>query len=356
MDDMPGRFPPPADAGPGWEPPPENSPDGSRWQTPTPRSFYPLDIGRVFGLTFSLFRFRWRTFVGVSLLVMGPVAAIEAFATTLSSPDMYSELAEIARGRSVEALTQLLTASLALSLLLGVIIGIASYLSTAALTDLTTKVFGGVAAGALGSLKRALARIITLGAMYLIVFLVTVAVVAIGVFVGMGLFLATATGGQVIPGPAVFLALIIFVATAVALLFIVVRWTMAVPVAMVESAGAMTALRRSWHLVAGSGWRVLGYIIAFGLLVALIAGVIGAVVTLIINPVRIVGLTVIEIDPARYAIATFVSSIIAAVLVPIPTIATTLLYYDLRFRHGERVPEPGQGLPTEQKADLPTEQ
>ncbi|MEP7158369.1 MAG: hypothetical protein ABI797_03000 [Chloroflexota bacterium] len=356
MDNMPGRFPPPDDAGPGWAPRPEGPPQGSGgWQAPTQRGFYPLDIGRVFGLTFSLFRFRWKTFVGVSLLVIVPVAAIQAFATTLSSPDMYSELAEIARGRSFDALARFFTAALAVSLVLGLIIGIATYIGTAAVTDLTVKVFGGVAANGVGSLKRALSRFVTLGVLYLFVFLATVVVVAVGVFVGMGLFLATATGGQIIPGPTVFLALIIFVATAVVLLFLVVRWTLAVQVAMVESAGAMTSLRRSWHLVAGSGWRVFGYILAFGLLVALIAGVIGAIVSLVLNPVRIIGLSTIEIDPTRYAIATFVSTIIAGVLVPIPTIATTLLYYDLRFRKSERMPEPGQGLPTDQPP-LPTEQ
>jgi len=40
--------------------------------------------------------------------------------------------------------------------------------------------------------------------------------------------------------------------------------------------------------------------------------------------------------------------VIAGTLIPIPTIATTLLYYDLRFRKGEQVPEPGRGSVPEQ--------
>ena len=39
---------------------------------------YPLDMGRIFELTFSLFRFNWRTFVVAALLVMIPVSALLA--------------------------------------------------------------------------------------------------------------------------------------------------------------------------------------------------------------------------------------------------------------------------------------
>jgi len=73
------RFsPPPPTPGPSspaeWGPPPP--PSG-----PTPSaSFYPLTIGRGVSLAFHLFRFGWRTFVGISLVVFIPVVIVEALA------------------------------------------------------------------------------------------------------------------------------------------------------------------------------------------------------------------------------------------------------------------------------------
>jgi hypothetical protein len=350
MDEMPGRFPPPPDSGPhasppGWGPPP----DQQGWQTPPP-GFYPLDIGRIFGLTFSIFRFRWRTLVGVALLIMVPVSAIVAVANAyqISSPDWMSQFSDLSAAQQFDAYWNSLWTSLPLSIGYGLIVGILSYIGNGAITDAAARTFVGSPVGALASVRRSLGKFITFGAIYLVIFLVEVVLVAVGVAVGAALFLPSIAGGRVVGGPAVFLALIVFVALAAVLIFLTIRWSLAAQAVMIESAGAMTALRRSWHLVSGSAWRVLGYILGFGILVGLIAAVLSVIITLLLNPIRIVGLTQVSIDPVRLAIATFIAGVIAGTLIPIPTIATTLLYYDLRFRKGEKAPEPGLGSVPEQ--------
>jgi hypothetical protein len=108
MDEMPGRFPPPPDSGPSWTPPPE----GPDWQAPTPRGFYPLDISRVFELTFSLFRHRWRTLVGLALLVMVPLSLVDAAGTLLfgTDPDWYVRVSQLPVNQRLDAIWAALVA------------------------------------------------------------------------------------------------------------------------------------------------------------------------------------------------------------------------------------------------------
>jgi hypothetical protein len=137
--------------------------------------------------------------------------------------------------------------------------------------------------------------------------------------------------------------LIVLVGTFAALIFLLVRWSLAVQAVMVESLGARPALARSWQLVAGSAWRVIGYYLAFGLLFGLIGAVIGAIMGLLINPYEVIGYRIVSIDVVRLAIVSIAGALVGAVLLPLTTIPTTLLYLDLRFRHGERINAPGQG-------------
>ena len=108
---MPGQFPPPPGEGP---PPP--------FYTPNPAGgYFPLDIGRVFGLTFSLFRFKWRTFVGIALIVMIPATLLLMPSTWPSVPprvDFSVQLQDVARGGTPQIAAAQITAT-ALSFVVG---------------------------------------------------------------------------------------------------------------------------------------------------------------------------------------------------------------------------------------------
>jgi hypothetical protein len=65
MNQMPGQFPPPPE--PGWSSPYAMPPGGR----------FPLDVNSVFSLTFSLFRFRRRTFIAIALAILLPAALVQ---------------------------------------------------------------------------------------------------------------------------------------------------------------------------------------------------------------------------------------------------------------------------------------
>ena len=198
--------------------------------------------------------------------------------------------------------------------------------------------FGGRETSVREVLGQALRRLPTLIGAGLLTLIVLVGIVLAGVVFSAVLFV----GG----GVAVFLGLIVFVGALAAMFFVSVRWTIYQQAIMLERAGAAEALSRSWRLVSGSGWRVFGYVILVGLAVGLLGLVTGTVPS-------VLGLdSTTATDVALSTALQLATSVLVAPFVPI---VLTLLYYDLRFRKGEHVPEPGQGLPTDQKP-LPTEQ
>jgi len=115
---------------------------------------------------------------------------------------------------------------------------------------------------------------------------------------------------------------------------------------MIENVPGVTALRRSWALATGSSWRILGYLFLFGFLAGLPAAVLGYVATALLGS----GITqtasgLIVSDPVQGFVSTFAIGVIAALFSPFPTIGLTLLYFDVRWRRGEPVPQPGSPAP-----------
>jgi hypothetical protein len=80
---------------------------------------------------------------------------------------------------------------------------------------------------------------------------------------------------------------------------------------------------RSWNLVSGLFWRILGIRLLLGLITAVISGIVVFLLTL-------AGLA---LDANGRFVLQEVASALAAVFVsPITYIAVTLLYYDARIR------------------------
>jgi hypothetical protein len=294
-----------------------------------------------------MFRFRWQTFVGIALLLMVPALVVVSVTTVLlyTSNDWYTEMANMFRSGEFENPLPRLWPSFAANLVISFLVGIVSFVTTGALTSAGARTYTSEPTSVGAALRDALSRLRTLVGVLVLSVLITYVIVLAGVIVGLALFLSTATGGQIQPGPLVFFGLIVFVAAFAALVFVGIRLALTVPVVMLESVGTVDAIRRSWRLVAGSSWRVLGYLLVFGLLIAVTGGVLSALINIIINPVRATGLTTFEVDPVRLAISTFIQGVIAAALEPITAIGTLLLYYDLRWRHGESAPAPGSTAP-----------
>ena len=114
-------------------------------------------------------------------------------------------------------------------------------------------------------------------------------------------------------------------------MIITVRWSLAIPVVMLEGRSPLASLGRSWQLVRGSSWRVFG----ISLLVQLVAGIASAIIQ---TPFALAGggsfFTAATAHPsATGSVIAAVGGIIAsAVTAPLSAGAVVLLYADLRMR------------------------
>ena len=110
-----------------------------------------------------------------------------------------------------------------------------------------------------------------------------------------------------------------------------VRWSVAVPVVMLERVGPVASLRRSWRLVRRSSWRVLGILLA----TALIVGIANVLINV---PFSVAGGTSSFATPQAHlsVVGVIVSAVggIVATTVTAPLLAgvVVLLYTDLRMR------------------------
>lgn len=114
-----------------------------------------------------------------------------------------------------------------------------------------------------------------------------------------------------------------------------IRWSCAVPAMVVEQLGIRMAMRRSWSLVRGSTWRVLGLL----LLSAVIFGAFTGFATFVGYVVA--GLSAGGPEPyavdasipiAYYVITAMVIALICTFVAPIASVYTVLVYLDLRMR------------------------
>ncbi len=308
--------PPPADSGPFTFPPAEPSGYGA------PRGYYPLDLDRILRSTGSLFRFAWRTMLGAALIpyvvaygLMVPIAAAVSpvfndwlaryqAALPLGNPPPFPD--------GLQPWVLLLGAAAIATLVAGTI-------ASGAVIHIGDAVFRGRPTTIRGALAVALRRSPALIGAQLLLILAAYGALLLGTVFGAVLI----AGG----GFAVFLGLVVIVGAFAATLFLIVRWTLVAQAVVLEQVGPVDGLSRSWRLVAGSGWRVLGYV----LMVALMGLAFGLVVTAVPQ-------SLLHLDPTR--------STDVAVGTVVDGLAALLLSYDLRFRAGEAAPQPTEARQT----------
>lgn len=285
---------------------------------PAAHRLRPLTLGDILDTAISLYRNNFALFVGVVAVIAVPEAII-SLVLRLASP--------------ASPLTT--TTSSGLS-------GNGSthfhwhfgYFGGSGLELLITIVFNVLISGALARTisERYLGRGITLGEAY--------TSVGMGGFVTLGL--ASILSGICIALPTVIavvlivlllllhavglpLAIVVLVSIPIglaAIVFTVIVWIRLqfVPQAIViERRNVANSLSRSWNLVSGSSWRVLGIILVVSLLVGIVSAIVGGVLGI---PLAIVNV----------AAGGVVGSIVGILLQPFQFAAYTLLYYDLRVR------------------------
>lgn len=122
--------------------------------------------------------------------------------------------------------------------------------------------------------------------------------------------------GLVIP-----IALSIIIIGIPLLVFIIIVWIFFSHAVVVEQRGPVDALRRSWAIVMGSWWRV------FGVVAGIVLTSIGALV--ISELIFTLGAEIAQ------PIGTFLAVSFSTLFSPVPIIALTVLYLDMRVRKDE---------------------
>lgn len=125
----------------------------------------------------------------------------------------------------------------------------------------------------------------------------------------------------VILGLLIPFVLSIFIIGIPLLAFLIVIWIFSVHTVVIEQRGPVDALKRSWAIVQGSWWRV------FGAAVGLALTVFGAAV--LGRLILILGAEIAQ------PIGIFLSSSFSILFSPLPWIALTVLYLDMRVRKDE---------------------
>lgn len=324
--------PPPgwSSGAPGADDPPGRPPAGA---------LHPLDINRLIQLATSLIRFRWRALFGATLALLAPAYVVLALIGVASGDALtrWSVAVEQQAGGAVPSLDDLPpfpVGEVLVSWIAGIAAGVVGAIAMGALVFIVARTYAGEHATATDGIRAAVNRAGSLIGSYFLVMLAVIAIAVVGFTAGAVLLIVTATpSGGLQPGPAVLGALIVFVATIAILVFVTLRWSLVVHAIVVEGKGALDGLGRSWRIVSGSTWRMLGYFLLYGLL-AFLFGLLLATLAIVL-----LGTAPLEAGPPQgplgLAATALVETLAAVVLAPPWAAAFTLLYYDLRWRRGE---------------------
>lgn len=156
----------------------------------------------------------------------------------------------------------------------------------------------------------------------LVAVLVSVFIVPLVLAAGAG-----ASGSDVaaiLAGVAGLVLCVLFIPGLLGILYLYTRWSFYIQAIMIENYNSTGSLGRSWKLVKGSFWRVLGFVILLYLLsLVLTFGLFGAVS---------VGAFFLPSPAIRFIVQSLASGLIAVFIQPLQYATLTVLYYDLRIR------------------------
>jgi hypothetical protein len=348
----PPRFPPVDEPpqsygqGPSW-PPGFGPPD--HW--PRTHWLHPLDVGRTFSAAWRLYRHNWRSLLGPSALFLLPgyaaVAYVQAYVFGPVLNDLQRQWFRIYSGELTAPAFDFnhFAGPLAALLVISLITAVLGLAATAAAVRVVDQTYRGSPASAKDAVVTALRKLPTLIVVSLLLFFLVLGLILVGglVIILAGGLLTALVGREV----ATFVGLIGLVGTFVAIVFMGLRWYLAIQVVICEDGGPLQAMRRSWRVVAGSTWRLLGYFLLLVLLAFLVGLVVGIPVTLLslgdmmrtLSAIRPGEIPVVQFSPFTTFLTTFLSGAVQVAVVPFEMAVLTLLYYDLRWRQGEEIPD-----------------
>jgi hypothetical protein len=203
---------------------------------------------------------------------------------------------------------------ISLTYVIALISGILGMVANAAVIHIADANYRGGSASATDGLRAAFGRVLTLVGIFLALIGIFIAVAVIGGLLITALVLLGAVIGDV--GLTILLSLIGIVGLIAAIIFFAVRWSLAPQAAMIEGVGALKALGRSWRLITGSTWRLLGYfvlivLVLFGFIIvgSIVAAIVGSLFGSTAGSGRTLG-------PLATTVSALLSSVLFALITP----------------------------------------
>ncbi|HEX2026210.1 MAG TPA: hypothetical protein VHH92_07425, partial [Actinomycetota bacterium] len=129
------------------------------------------------------------------------------------------------------------------------------------------------------------------------------------------------------------LALLLILVALVPAIFFYLRFSFSTSTVVVEDIRGTNAMRRSWRLVRGLTWKVLGVTLLAGLIMIALFLVVGILVAVVSIPF-LQGAIETGQGPGAgfYALNTAVGAVATILVTPVFTLVTVLLYFDARIR------------------------
>ena len=349
QDDAP-RFgaygsPPPGRDDAGYPAPP--TPAGADWDAaggfflaPKPGiiPLRPLSIGEIISGAFESLRANPRAMFLPSLIVLTATGALSAVLNYFGADLLLSRVGALLNNSSDAGPSEILPAFIG---------SFASQMVGALLTALATTILTGllivaVSRSVLGRIatpgevwERTRGRILPLIGQTLLITLITLVADIIIAIIGIAL-IAIVTSFIMGSDPgvgAIIAALLVAFALAVllffAVVFLIVRLSLAPAALMLENTGVVEGIGRSWALTRGSFWRVLGILVLAGLITGLVTGTLSFGLGMVFGVVS-VGLPAAH--PLVSAVTVLLTSVLSALVLPFTAAVTALTYIDLRMR------------------------
>lgn len=281
----------------------------------------PLGLGEILDGAVSTMRSHWRSVLPITLVVATVVQVISLLVQKLLLADLVVSMSETP---TPEELVNSLGSGLSVSVATNFIDFLGTVFVTAMLTMIFSRAILGQASSVSEAWRDARSQLLRL--------------IGLTLLLGIGLSLL----GAVLVLPAFLLdsyglAALGVLASAVIFAWLWIAFSLASPALMLEKGGIFTAFGRSWKLVKGSWWRILGITLLTFLITFLVRMIIVIPLTLIGFLVSGTGMAALTDGSAAYTWGALIFSAIGLVIaqtitMPMQSGVTVLLYVDQRIR------------------------
>lgn len=310
----------------------------------------PLSIGDLFDTIFRLYRNNFLVFIGISALIQIPMFLLQMGLEVALGRRYIADLVQLMNelpffDPRTDSLIDLPITNLLLYYGLTFVLAllqiiVVQQLLNGAMANAIARRYLGQPISVLEAYNFGAHRLSALLIVGVLVAILTIVVgmVLMGIYFG-GVFLmvsvaATQSGvGAAVAAILALLLMVLLLIVAVILFaFIALRFLFVTQAVVMENHGPLRALRRSWQLIGGSFWRVLGIVLLLMILVQIVVWIPVMIMSVVLS--LMLGSAV---DPLQNYLLrqsmTLLTSYAAQILVsPIYLSAYTLLYYDVRVR------------------------